>query len=147
MKPSGWRVTRIWRIDLSATAGPEQPPVWTAIEFEADDDQADALAEAFARSLKREGGWYADFRLGDEPRVGDGNGPGCDHSRAAREWTAGQAFVQRASLPISGEAKPGFYPLVVGVANAAGGGFLTPHTGLPVNGGLARIGELEIRAP
>ncbi len=66
LKPSGWRVTRIWRIDLSATAGPEQPPVWTAIEFEADDEQADALAEAFARTLKREGGWYADFRLGDE---------------------------------------------------------------------------------
>ena len=66
LQPSGWRVTRIWRIDLSAAAGPEQPPVWTAIEFEADDAQADALAEVLARSLKREGGWYADFRVGDD---------------------------------------------------------------------------------
>jgi hypothetical protein len=39
--------------------------VTTTLEFEGEDDQADALAEAFARSLKREGGWDADFRVGD----------------------------------------------------------------------------------
>ena len=66
LKPSGWRVTRIWRFDWSAIAAPEQPPVCTTIEFEGEDDQADALAEALSRNLKREGGWYADFRVGND---------------------------------------------------------------------------------
>lgn len=66
LKPGGWRVTKISRIDWSATALPTQPPVCTVIEFEGEDDQAEALAEAFASSLEREGGWYADFRAGED---------------------------------------------------------------------------------
>lgn len=43
-----------------------QPPVWTFLEFEADDDAAGPLAESLARSLLADGGWYADFRVGDD---------------------------------------------------------------------------------
>lgn len=43
-----------------------QPTEWTVIGFEADDDEADDLAEALSSNLKREGGWYADFRAGDD---------------------------------------------------------------------------------
>lgn len=64
LKPGGWRVTRIRRIGLSANAGPEQPSVWTTIEFEADDSQADTLAQDLSRNLKSDGGWYTDFRVG-----------------------------------------------------------------------------------
>jgi hypothetical protein len=42
-----------------------QPPVWTFLEFEADDDVAGPLAE----SLLAEGGWYADFGVGDDHAV------------------------------------------------------------------------------
>lgn len=66
LRPDGWRITRIWRIDQSDSAGPGQPTEWTVIDFEADDDQADDLAEALSSNLKREGGWYADFRVGDD---------------------------------------------------------------------------------
>ena len=48
LKPNGWRVTRIWRFDWSATKAPDQPPVGTTIEFEGEDEQADELAEALS---------------------------------------------------------------------------------------------------
>ena len=38
----------------------DQPPIWTLIEFEVDDADADALANAFAEALD-EPGWYGDF--------------------------------------------------------------------------------------
>jgi hypothetical protein len=38
-----------------------QPPIWTNIEFEVADDEADALASALSAALDRPG-WYADFR-------------------------------------------------------------------------------------
>lgn len=66
LRPHGWRITRIWRIDQGESAAPGQPIEWTVIDFEADDDKADALAEDLASSLKREGGWYAAFAAGDE---------------------------------------------------------------------------------
>lgn len=59
LRPDDWRITRV-------SAAPGQPIEWTVIDFEADDDQADDLAETLSSSLKREGGWYADFRVGDD---------------------------------------------------------------------------------
>lgn len=63
---AGLRVTRIARVDTSGSAKSGQPDVWTLIEFEAADDAADPLADTLARSLLVEGGWYADFTVGDE---------------------------------------------------------------------------------
>jgi hypothetical protein len=44
--------TETWQVK---NAEPYQPPVWTAISFEADDRQGDAIANAFSR---RSRGWY-----------------------------------------------------------------------------------------
>jgi hypothetical protein len=59
-------LTRISRRDVSESAAEAQPPVWTLVEFEAADEVADQLADAFARSLLAEGGWYASFTVGNE---------------------------------------------------------------------------------
>jgi hypothetical protein len=42
------------------------PTTWTFIEFQAEDDRADELTQQLADVLIAEGGWYADFRVGDE---------------------------------------------------------------------------------
>ncbi|HEX5333696.1 MAG TPA: hypothetical protein VFW79_13730 [Cellulomonas sp.] len=62
----GLRVTRLSRVDVSASALSTQPGVWTFVEFEAEDEQAVPLAEALKGALLAEGGWYADFRVGDD---------------------------------------------------------------------------------
>jgi hypothetical protein len=46
-----------------------QPEFWTLIEFEADERDAEALAEALAKVLDRQHGWYTDFRTPDETFV------------------------------------------------------------------------------
>jgi hypothetical protein len=46
--------TETWQV-RNAVAG--QPPVWTALSFEAGDDQADVLAGELSRALKPRG-WY-----------------------------------------------------------------------------------------
>src|SRR6516225_5088576 len=43
-------------------ATPDQPDIWTALDFEADDGDARELAEVFARVLI-EPGWYVNFSL------------------------------------------------------------------------------------
>jgi hypothetical protein len=58
------RVVRMWREDVSASAAPSQPPVWTLLDVEAPDEQAGVLADALAAALLAEGGWYADFQVG-----------------------------------------------------------------------------------
>jgi hypothetical protein len=62
----GLRLTGVSRRDVSASVSAAQPPVWTFLEFEADDTAASPLAEALARSLLADGGWYADFRAADD---------------------------------------------------------------------------------
>jgi hypothetical protein len=55
-----------------ATAGDEsagQPELWTLIEFEADERDAEMLADALAEVLEHEGGWYCDFRTPGETFV------------------------------------------------------------------------------
>jgi hypothetical protein len=44
---------------------PEQPPVWTVIEFEAEEAHAERLAAALTGILDSPG-WYCDFRSPDE---------------------------------------------------------------------------------
>jgi hypothetical protein len=58
------RITRVAREDVSASAAPTQPPVWTVIDVEAPDERAGELADALAAGLLADGGWYADFRVG-----------------------------------------------------------------------------------
>ncbi len=50
------RVTRTetWQV---RNAAPYQPPVWTALSFEADESQADELAQTMAGALKPQG-WF-----------------------------------------------------------------------------------------
>ncbi|MFN8521706.1 MAG: glycosyltransferase family 39 protein [Chloroflexota bacterium] len=73
----------------------------------------------------------------------DGNGPGCDKTRAAQEWDAGRPFVQRASLTVAESAATGRHPLTLAVATS-GGRRLTPTTTLPTAGDAAEIGSIEI---
>lgn len=60
-------VTGIRRIRPEGTT-PEQPEVWTLVDFTADDDETDRIASLFADSLD-EPGWYADFRTDAETVV------------------------------------------------------------------------------
>ena len=86
-----------------------------------------------------------DLRLGDEPRVGDGNGPACDSNNPTEDWAAGRPFVQRASVAIEPDARPGTYPLLVSITRAgAEGGALAPETALPTRGNLVQIGTIEV---
>ena len=62
----GLTLTRVVRSDVSESATSTQPSVWTLIEFEAADEAAEQLADALARSLNAEGGWYANFTVGND---------------------------------------------------------------------------------
>jgi hypothetical protein len=65
LRVDGLAVTRIFRKDF-----PDEPPgmptTWTCIEFQAADERADELAGQLAGVLVAEGGWYADFGVGDD---------------------------------------------------------------------------------
>ena len=61
-------ITRISRADVGdVDAG--QPLTWTFVEFEADDQYVDALAELLSRVLDPVCGWYCDFRNADTTYV------------------------------------------------------------------------------
>jgi hypothetical protein len=55
-------LTRIGQRDVSSSAADSQPSVWTFVDFELPDHRADELAAQLARTLRPDGGWYADFR-------------------------------------------------------------------------------------
>lgn len=55
----GMRIVRWARYEVSSAAE-YQPPIWTAIEFEAPADSSDALASDLAEVLLRPG-WYANW--------------------------------------------------------------------------------------
>lgn len=57
---------RLGREDVSASAATTQPTVWAFVDFEAPDDRAPELAEALAGALLPDGGWYANFEVGEE---------------------------------------------------------------------------------
>jgi hypothetical protein len=73
-------VTRLGRHDVSSSTTPapdaqeapaaagavgSQPQVWTFVDFEAPADQAETVAEALARILEPDNGWWADFVVAD----------------------------------------------------------------------------------
>ena len=47
----------------------DQPSVWTTVEFQFPDDEADRLAEALAAVLDEHGGWYSHFNVHGETFV------------------------------------------------------------------------------
>ncbi len=65
-EPSGLRLRRIGRFDMSESATDAQPDRWTLVEWEADTDDIGGIAHALAEVLEPENGWYADFTAGDE---------------------------------------------------------------------------------
>ena len=95
----GLRVTRIARHDVSESATPAQPPVWTMLEFEAEDEVADQLADALSGSLLAEGGWYANFTVGDEHVVVFA-GRVFRHKRGDRSRRAeAEAYARQVGIP------------------------------------------------
>jgi hypothetical protein len=65
LRIDGLMVTKIFRKDFP-NEPPGMPTTWTFIEFQAEDDRSDELAEKLADVLIADGGWYADFGVGDE---------------------------------------------------------------------------------
>jgi hypothetical protein len=63
----GMRIIRCSRYEVNGAA-PYQPPVWTAIEFEAPESAAPALADDLAACLL-EPGWYANWNSASEATV------------------------------------------------------------------------------
>jgi hypothetical protein len=63
------RLTKIERRAIE-NAPAEQPAVWTMIEFEFAEQDAERIAAALADVLDERGGWgYSDFSLGNEKLV------------------------------------------------------------------------------
>lgn len=60
------KITRVGPLD---TVSPAQPKVWTFIEFFVADEHASLLAEALARVLDSDLGWYCDYRTEHETFV------------------------------------------------------------------------------
>jgi hypothetical protein len=53
-------VRKISRFQAQGTS-PDQPGIWTTLDFAADETEAESLGQAFASVLDQPG-WYADFR-------------------------------------------------------------------------------------
>ena len=49
-----------------ASATVEQPSVWTMIEFEFAESDAERMIAALSEALEERGGWYSDFSFGGE---------------------------------------------------------------------------------
>ena len=62
------RITRVTRVAVDGTTD-GQPPVWTLLEFEAEEERAEALAGQLAAVLDPAGAWYVDFQAADESFV------------------------------------------------------------------------------
>jgi hypothetical protein len=50
-------------------AAPGQPSVWTTIEFEFPEGEAERVANALSEVVAEQGGWYTNFDVGDETFV------------------------------------------------------------------------------
>ena len=51
------------------SATPDQPSVWTTVEFDFPDEEAGHLADALAGVLDEHGGWYSHFNVSGETFV------------------------------------------------------------------------------
>jgi len=54
-------VRTISRFQAQGTT-PDQPGIWTTLDFAADEGEAENLAQAFAGALDQQPDWYVDFR-------------------------------------------------------------------------------------
>lgn len=63
------RILRVQRVAVGDAEGEPQPGAWTLMYFEAAEAAADALAALLADCLIPEGGWYADFTVGEFSHV------------------------------------------------------------------------------
>src|SRR5438128_2645920 len=61
-------LTKIERYAVS-DATPDQPPVWTTVEFEFAEEDAERMAAALSDVLDEQGGWYTNFEVGGETLV------------------------------------------------------------------------------
>lgn len=92
-------LTRVVRRDASGSATSSQPSVWTFVEFEAADDAADQVADALAGALLADGGWYANFTVGDEHVVTFANRI-FRHRRGDRSGRAeAEAYARHVGVP------------------------------------------------
>jgi len=66
LRVAGLQVTQVSRKDVTGSVSAAQPPIWTFLNFEADDDVAEPLAQSLSDSLLVDGGWYADFTVGTD---------------------------------------------------------------------------------
>ena len=62
-------VSKITRVGPLENLRPDQPTVWTFVEFTADDGHASDLAQSLAQVLDAALGWYCDFRSDEETFV------------------------------------------------------------------------------
>jgi hypothetical protein len=61
-------LTKIERYPVR-NATPEQPSVWTTVEFQFPEEEAGRLADALADGLEEKGGWYSHFNVNGETFV------------------------------------------------------------------------------
>ena len=61
-------LTKIERYAV-ASATPDQPSVWTTVEFTFPEDASEQVANAVADVLDEHGGWYSHFNTGGETFV------------------------------------------------------------------------------
>jgi hypothetical protein len=61
-------LTKIERYPVR-NATPEQPSVWTTVEFQFPEEEAGRLADALADVLEEKGGWYSHFNVNGETFV------------------------------------------------------------------------------
>ena len=62
-------VTKITRVGPLTGLAAGQPPVWTFVEFEIEDDQVPVFADELARLLEPGVAWYSDLRTATETFV------------------------------------------------------------------------------
>jgi hypothetical protein len=61
-------LTKIERYPVR-NAAPDQPSVWTTVEFQFPEEEAGRLADAFAGVLEERGGWYSHFNVSGQTFV------------------------------------------------------------------------------
>lgn len=62
------QVTKVRRIEVAGAAD-GQPGQWTLLDFQAQEDDAERLADAFANALAPSGGWYVNFNTATDAFV------------------------------------------------------------------------------
>jgi hypothetical protein len=61
-------LTKIGRYPV-LNSGPDQPPIWTTVEFTFPEEDAERVAQALSQVLDEHGGWYSHFNVAGESFV------------------------------------------------------------------------------